>query len=137
MAEMELARVSIAGCALCSLLAMLGGCGSESEDVGSQRAALVAVCAESVANVPDGVWLCGEPRTVECDSRSGTAAPATIYVVRDDGCSDRQLLVEQGPFTLGEHEVVVCEQFDKAGSAQPAWRELCRSALNVVCPVAP
>jgi hypothetical protein len=132
MAKIEFARVSVAGCAVCSLLATLSGCGNAGEPVGSQRAPLVAVCAENVASVPDGFWLCGEPRTVECDARPGTASPATIYAVSPDGCDDRRLLVEEGPFAVGEHEIVVSEQVDVAGSASPTLRELCRSALNVV-----
>jgi hypothetical protein len=127
MANIERSRVPSAGCAVCSLFALLSGCGGDAESVGSERAALVAVCAENVASVPNGDWLCGEPRTVECDAQPGTASPATIYVVPDDGCGDRQLLVEAGPFAVGEHEIVVSERLDASSS-----RELCRSSLNVV-----
>ena len=124
--------MSSAGCALCSLLALLSGCGGDAESVGSERAALVAVCAESVGSVPDGAWLCGDPRTAECDARAGTASPTAIYVLTNDGCDDRRLLLaEEGPFAIGEHEIVVSELVDAAGSAEPA-RELCRSHLNVV-----
>jgi hypothetical protein len=124
MAKMALARIC---CAACSLLGMLSGCGSASERVGSERQPLVAVCAESVASVPGGEWLCGEPRTVECDARPGTASPTTIYVVADDGCADRRLLVEEGPFAVGEHEIVVSNRVDAS-----EVHELCRSSLNVV-----
>jgi len=125
---MKFARASGAG-AVCSLLLTLSACGSDAESVGSQRAALVAVCTEGVASVPNGEWMCGEARTVECDAQSGTASPGTIYVLIPDGCGGQRLLVESGPFTLGEHEIVVSEQGDPAGSTA---RELCRSRLNVV-----
>lgn len=128
MANLNLARASGAG-VVCSLLVLLSGCGSDAESVGSERAALVAVCAESAASVPDGDWLCGEARTVECDAQPGTASPATIYVVTPDGCGGQRLLVESGPFTVGQHEIVVSEPGAPAGS--PA-RELCSSRLNVV-----
>jgi hypothetical protein len=127
MAKMEFARLSGIGCAMGPLLVMLSGCGSDAEHVASERAALVAVCADSVASVPDGDWLCGEPRTVECDAQPGTASPTSIYVVTADACDDRQLLVEAGPFAVGEHEIVVSEPVDASGS-----RELCRSSLKVV-----
>jgi hypothetical protein len=120
------------GAAVCPLLMILSGCGSDAENAGSQRAALVAVCAESAASIPNGVWLCGEPRTLECDARPGTASPEAIYVVSSESCGDRRLLVENGPFAIGEHEVVVSERVDASGSAQPVARELCRSRLSVV-----
>lgn len=125
---MKFARVSGAG-AVCSFLLALSACGSDAESVGSERAALIAVCAESPASVPDGQWLCGEASTVECDAQSGTASPGTIYVLPPDGCGGRRLLVESGPFTVGEHEIVVSEQGAPGGS--PA-REICSSLLTVV-----
>jgi len=131
MTNIKFTRAASAGCAVCSLLAVLSGCGSDAEHVGSERAPLVAVCAESVESVPDGAWVCGEPRTVECDARPGTASPATIYAVPQDGCGGRRLVVEEGPFAVGEHELVVSERVDVAGSA-PVSHELCRSLLNVV-----
>jgi hypothetical protein len=132
MAKTEVIRRSTPLCALCSLLALLSGCSSDAESVGTKRAALVAVCAESVQSVPDGVWLCGDARTVECDARPGTASPAAIYVLSNEGCGDRRLLVEEGPFALGQHEIVVTERVDAAGSTQPELREVCRSQLTVV-----
>ena len=111
---------------------MLSGCGSDAESVGSARAALVAVCAEGAASLPDGVWLCGDALTVECEAQPGTASPASIYVLSSEDCSDRELLVEDGPFAIGKHEIVVSEQVDVAGSTEPESREVCRSQLNVV-----
>lgn len=125
MAKIKFDRMSAAG-AMCTLLAALSGCGSDAESVDSERQPLVAVCTETGASMPDGVWICGEPRTVECDARPGTASPATIYVVTPDACVDRRLLVEEGPFALGQHEIVVTEELE------PAPLELCRSLLTVV-----
>jgi hypothetical protein len=48
-------------------------------------------------------------------------------VLTDDGCADRRLLVEKGPFPIGEHEVVVSEGIENSDA-----REVCRSRLNVV-----
>jgi hypothetical protein len=126
-----MATVKFAGSSICAwapLIAALSGCGNADEDVGAQRAPLVAVCATSADSVPDDVWLCGEPRTVECDALPGTASPTSIYAVVPDGCDNRRLLVDEGPFAVGEHEIVVREQLDAA--VPPS--ELCRSRLNVV-----
>ena len=117
--------------ALLSLLVLANGCGgSDGERVGSARAPLVAVCADSEETVADGAWWCGEARSIECDAQAGTASPETIYVLSDEGCGDRTLLVEPGPFALGAHEIVVRERVDGPGSADEL--ELCRSHLKVV-----
>ena len=97
------------------------GCGDETEEAGASSAALVAVCAEAPSDVPDGAWLCGADRVVECDARPGTASPAEIFVVASDGCQD-PLVVEPGPFAVGEHDVVV----------RTTAAEVCRSRLTVV-----
>src|SRR5688572_27681827 len=109
-----------------ALLALLGGCGDEPESVGAQRAALVAVCTEDAATAPAGAWLCGTPRTVECDTWPGTASPGEIYVVHSEGCAGPTLLVDEGPFALGENEVVVTQPLPSGAV------ELCRSTLLVV-----
>ncbi len=123
-------RLKVLGVA--SLLMTLMGCGEDAENVGSTRTPLVAVCAESVDEVPPGAWLCGARRRVECDAQPGTAAPDAIYVVPGGGCQGRRLVVEAGPFALGEREIVVREEL--AGDAPDAkdTREVCRSALIVV-----
>lgn len=97
------------------------GCGDQTEEAGSSTAALVAVCAEAPGDVPDGAWLCGTDRVVECDARPGTASPTEIFVIPSHGCHDA-LVVEPGPFAIGEHELVV---------RTPA-AEVCRSRLTVV-----
>jgi hypothetical protein len=110
-----------------SLCVLAIGCGDDTEAPGSARASLVAICAESPDDVPNGAWLCGTARTVECDARPGTASPAEIFVVPSDGCNDR-LVVERGPFAIGEHDIVVLEP---ATANIPAV-EVCRSQLTVV-----
>lgn len=97
------------------------GCGDETEDAGTTSAALVAVCAESASEVPANAWLCGVDRVVECDAHPGTASPAEIFVVSSDRCDDA-LVVEPGPFAVGEHEIVV----------RTASVDVCRSRLTVV-----
>ena len=124
-------RNLVAG-SFCSLLGALAGCGGEPEVTRSERARLVAVCAESAETVPDGAWLCGEPRTVECDAHPGTASPAAIYVVHPDGCENAELTVDEGPFALGEREIVVMERIVPTDPGDPDTREVCRSTLVVV-----
>jgi len=115
-----------------ALCALPIGCGDEAEPAGSAAAALVAVCTETTDDVPDGAWLCGTDRVVECDARPGTATPAEIFVVVSDGCGER-LLVEPGPFPLGDHDVVV----QKPAAASAPAVEVCRSRLSVVDTTAP
>lgn len=97
------------------------GCGDETEEAGAASAALVAVCAESASELPDDAWLCGVDRVVECDARPGTASPAEIFVVSSDGCGDA-LMVEPGPFAVGEHQLTV----------RTNASDVCRSRLTVV-----
>jgi hypothetical protein len=112
------------------------GCSSQPEPIRSERTPLVAVCAESVRAVPDGAWICGNPRTVECDAQPGTASPATIYVVREAGCDDIEYTVARGPFALGRTDVVVSERVvDPNGGT--TLREACRSELDVVDTIPP
>lgn len=113
------------------LLGGLPACAG-SEPLGSTREPLVAICAEDRAAVPDSAWLCGAPRTSECDARSGTASPKQIYVVQSDGCEAPKLLVDEGPFALGEHDIVVSEPIPAIGVDAPTSRELCRSRLTVI-----
>ena len=115
-----------------SLSGMLAGCGDDPEVTRSERARLVAVCAESAETVPDGAWLCGESRTVECEAHPGTASPAAIYVVRPGGCENAELIVDEGPFALGQSEIVVMERLVPAEPRDPDTREVCRSTLVVV-----
>lgn len=123
---------TIVATTVCSLLGTLTGCGDEPEPTRSERARLVAVCAENAETVPDGAWLCGEARTVECDAHPGTASPAAIYVVRPDGCENAELIVDEGPFALGQSDVVVMEHLVPTDPGDPDTREVCRSTLVVV-----
>jgi hypothetical protein len=127
----SISRNIVAG-TVCSLLGVVSGCGEEPEVTRSERARLVAVCAEGAETVPDGAWLCGESRTAECDAHPGTASPAAIYVVRPDGCENAELIVDEGPFVLGESEIVVTERVVPADPGDPDTREVCRSMLVVV-----
>ena len=123
------------GSVLASL--MLGaGCSSESEPIRREPTPLVAECAKSAEAVPDGAWLCGDARTVECDGHPGTASPTTIYVVRQGGCDDVEYTVLPGPFALGRTEIVVSERaLDPNG--ETTLREVCRSDLDVVDTTSP
>ena len=110
-----------------SLLASLGACSDNAENVGSRSEPLVAVCAESMDSLPPGSWQCGAPRTMECTAHPGTANPSRIYVVpnTNESCPER-LSVDKGPFAVGEHTIIVTQTNDSA----PAT-ELCRSTLTV------
>lgn len=111
-------------------------CSSEAEPTRSERTPLVAECAESADAVPDGAWICGNRRIVECDSHPGTASPATIYVVRETSCDDVEYTVAPGPFALGRTEVVVSERIADANGGT-SLREACRAELDVVDTVPP
>jgi hypothetical protein len=121
----------------CSLLGMITGCGEERETTRGERAPLVAVCTETADTLPDGAWLCGAPRTIECDAHPGTASPSAIYVVRPAGCNGAELMVEEGPFELGTRRIIVTEPIAPADAGEPDTREVCRSTLTVVDTVPP
>ena len=89
---------------------------------------LVAVCTDTVDGLPDGVWLCGTSRTIECGAPNGTASPREIYVVPRAGCANGSLVVDQGPFGLGEHELIV----RSIAPGATLGDEVCRSRLTVV-----
>ena len=131
------ARRAIVFGAACPLLAMLAGCGGDPEFTGRERTPLVAVCAESTETLPNGAWVCGAPRTVECDAQPGTASPRIIYVVHADGCANTQLLVEEGPFALGENRIVVSERVLVTETGAVETQEVCSSTLTVVDTVPP
>jgi hypothetical protein len=111
-------------------------CGSQAEPVRSEREALVATCVDSASTAPQGGWVCGTSRTLECDRAPGTASPDVIYVVRESGCDNVELSVVPGPFPLGQTEVVVTERVATPGGGTEA-REICRSELVVVDTTAP
>ena len=122
--------------ALLAVVVLGTGCGSDSEPIGREPTPLVAECAESAEAVPSGAWLCGDPRTVECDGHPGTASPATIYVVRQSGCDDVEYTVAPGPFVLGRTEIVVSERTPDPNGGT-TLREVCRSELDVVDTTSP
>lgn len=113
---------------------LLYGCGSEAGEpsAGSEASSLVAVCSGAQSDLPAGAWQCGVSRQVECDSALGSAGPAQIYVVRDDGCDGSSLQVSSGPFGVGDHDVVVSERVPGANGEPATSREVCRSTLTVV-----
>jgi hypothetical protein len=126
------ARRTIVFATACPFLGMLAGCGDETEFTSRERTPLVAVCAESSETLPNGAWVCGTARTVECDAHPGTASPRTIYVVRADGCENAQLLVDEGPFALGENRIVVSERVVVTDAGALETQEVCSSTLTVV-----
>jgi hypothetical protein len=113
------------------LLGALPACAG-AEPVGSAREPLVAICSEDMATVPRSAWLCGAPRTIECDAHPGTASPKEIYVVQSEGCEAPRLMVDEGPFALGERDIVVSEPIPAIGVDAPTSREVCRSRLTVI-----
>lgn len=109
------------------------GCGDESEELAQTRQPLEAVCVEDEAGIEEeDAWLCGESRTVECDTHDG-AEVATIYVVDEAeagaegeeppaACQGEYGVNDEGPFEPGTHTIIVN---DEEG-------ELCTSELVVV-----
>ncbi|MGK3988921.1 hypothetical protein WME99_38110 [Sorangium sp. So ce136] len=115
-----------------SITAMLVGC--KDEPIGGSSQALVAECVDPGATVPEGEWVCGEERVVECTTPAG-AYVETIYAQLSEGtCADATVAVSAtGPFALGAHEIVVTAEVEGAEGAPP----LCASELVVVDTIAP
>ncbi|XXT19689.1 hypothetical protein WME94_56665 [Sorangium sp. So ce429] len=124
-----------------SLLGLLGvvsatslflGC--KDEPIGGSSQALVAECVDPGAAIPEGEWVCGEERLVECTTLAG-AYVETIYAQLSAGtCADATVAVSAtGPFALGAHEIVVTAEVEGAAGAPP----LCASELVVVDTIAP
>ncbi|WP_437689354.1 hypothetical protein [Sorangium sp. So ce176] len=125
-----------------SLLGLLGvvsvtslflGC--KDEPIGGGSQALVAECVDPGAAIPEGEWVCGEERTVECTAPSG-AYVETIYAQLSTGtCAEATVSVSaEGPFALGAHEIVVTAE---VAGGEAALASLCTSELVVVDTVAP
>ncbi|MEP7120490.1 MAG: hypothetical protein ABJE95_06265, partial [Byssovorax sp.] len=79
------------------------------EKLGSGSAALTVECVEDGTLMPAGAWVCGEARTVECDSLAG-AHVGFIYTQAGapTTCGDEELTVsETGPFLVGSHTITV------------------------------
>jgi hypothetical protein len=116
---------TIAGALSCVLF--IAVCNAEVP--GSSAAALTVECVENDAEAPAGVWICGEAKTVECDSLVG-AHVDLIYTKIDANlaCGDEDLTVSfPGPFRLGPHDITVSGSINGA----PAT-EICASSLTVV-----
>lgn len=117
--------------ALTSLL-LVAACNGE--DLGSGVAPLTAQCLENNDPIPAGAWVCGEARTVECDSHAG-AHVDFIYTQLGGAatCGDEELTVNlPGPFLVGSHAITVSGSLDGAPAV-----ELCSSELAVVDTVPP
>lgn len=116
-------RIAVVLGSVCSFVA----CANE-EDTGQVVEELAAVCTDDPEQVPHENWLCPEPHVVECSSYEGGNV-ARIYVSHDDRACDEapELAVAPGPFSLGEHKLVV-----KAGE-----QTVCIADLAVVDTVAP
>jgi hypothetical protein len=71
---------------------------------------LQAECVRAETDAPANAWICGEERTVECNTHDG-ATVDSIYVVEADAmlsCTAADFSVsDPGPFPAGEHEITV------------------------------
>lgn len=104
------------------------------EDLGSGAAPLTVQCVDVGAPIPAGAWICGEARTVECDSLAG-AHVDFIYAQLGSTttCGDAELTVSlPGPFLVGPHAITVSGSISGGPAAQ-----ICASDLTVVDTVAP
>jgi hypothetical protein len=124
---------TITGAALAlSGLLLVGACNGE--DLGSGAAPLTVQCVDASAPAPANAWICGEARTVECDSLAG-AHVDFIYaqVGSTTTCGDVELTVSlPGPFLVGPHAITVSGSVDGGPVAA-----LCASDLTVIDTVAP
>jgi hypothetical protein len=115
--------------AVAGLALGLAACGDEVPEATDATAssALVVACVDESAQVPDGAWVCGEDRVVECQGHDGVwvdviHAPLAELGV-DESCATMDLDVsDEGPFLPGDHAISV---FD-------AEQKLCTSQLRVV-----
>lgn len=116
---------------------LLAAC--QGDDIGAQRAALEAVCAEGVQSVPAGAWQCPDPWSVECTGGDGTSNVDFIYLVREgadagaSACGEVDLSVsDPGPYPVGVHEIDVF-----TSGADGGLETLCTAELTVTDTVAP
>jgi hypothetical protein len=116
------------------LVVVLAGCGvgGGGGSTGTQAKALEAVCVAQPAEVPMGGWVCGQDRTLECDTHEG-ANPDRIHVVAPDAqadagvpaCPAEPLSVnDPGPYPPGTHRIEV----RRGDEPTP----ICASTLTVV-----
>ncbi|WP_437937778.1 hypothetical protein [Sorangium sp. So ce341] len=119
---MMLSGVSVSG--------LFFGCRHD-ESLGADAQALVAECVDPGGAIPEGEWVCGEERVVECTTHRGAYVGAIYAQLSEGTCADTSVAVSaEGPFALGAHEIVVTAEAEVAVS-------LCASELVVVDTVAP
>jgi hypothetical protein len=116
----------------CLSLLTLAACGTEEESTGSLRAPLQASCAAQPADVPEGGWVCGESKTVECNAAETSVD--FIYVTPTDAlCDGKEYQVSnEGPFAVGTYEITVSDTPPEGGTPTT-----CVSTLIVKDTVAP
>ncbi len=113
-------------------LALTASCNSDG--VEGSPTALVASCVDDAEQLKPEDWVCPDDFTVECEDGKGN--PDTIYLepagdVSESACDEIELtLNDEGPFEVGEHEVVVTAEASVEGG-EPAVFE-CEAKLTVV-----
>ncbi|WP_437734092.1 hypothetical protein [Sorangium sp. So ce1335] len=116
-----------------SITAMFVGC--KDEPIGGSAQALVAECVDPGAAIPEGEWVCGEERTVECSTHRGAYVEAIYAQLSAGTCAETTVEVSaEGPFALGTHEIVVTAEVEGEAAALAS---LCTSELVVVDTAAP
>ncbi len=109
------------------------------DTVGGTPQALVASCVEDTGELDPEDWLCPDDLIIECED--GVGNPDTIYLepagdVSESTCDEIELtLNDEGPFEVGEHDVVVTAEASVEGG-EPAVFE-CEAKLTVVDTVPP
>lgn len=102
---------------------VLAACDRKDSETSARE--LQAECVRAEADAPQNAWICGEDRTLECDSHQG-ANIDSIFVVEADAtlsCSAADYTVnDPGPFLAGEHAIAVTRASDGA---------VCESTLTV------
>lgn len=87
---------------------LLAACSEQ--DTTTERRELTAECARDRATLPSDAWVCGEERTLECDSHQG-ADLDFIYVIEprtELSCFGTDYeLNNTGPFAEGDHQIEV------------------------------
>ncbi|MGB5809865.1 MAG: hypothetical protein WBG86_04995 [Polyangiales bacterium] len=109
------------------------GTSCSNDGVGDASTPLIASCVEDLDEVGPEDWFCPDDFKVECEDGEGD--PGIIFLapsgdVSQSSCDDIELtLNDEGPFGLGEHEVVVTAEATAEG-AEPAVFQ-CEATLTV------
>jgi hypothetical protein len=121
-------RALLASCAL-------GGfaCDQSATSLNDQGSALVVECTDSgeLAALPPDAWVCPEPRTIECNTGTGTVEGGTLYVEDpgDAACLTRGVVVSNdGPYPVGQHTI---------GVSLEGGDPICTTTLTVTDSAAP